>query len=222
MTELSDQLKIVVLRAAESGPGEWFRRCWPQHGIPFRGPAFRAAYAGCGRRLGDDPPALDAGECGSLIEAGIIMPGRWALSDFGRAALLVRALSMHAPDEHLALMAELFRKGDYREQAAVLMTLALPPDAARFVNLAVEACRTNVLDVFEAISCENRYPAAYFPEPNFNQLCMKALFMEVSLDRIHGLDDRRTPELSRMAADYASERRAAGRSVPDDIALLVD
>ncbi len=222
MTELSDRLKTVVLRAAANGPAEWFGRCWPQPGIPVRRAVFRAAYAGCGRRLGDDPPALDAGRRGWFIEAGMVMPERWTLSEFGRAALLLRALSIQDPDEHFALMAELFRKGDYREQAAVLKTLALAPDAVRFVDLAVEACRTNVLDVFEAICCENSYPAAYFPEPNFNQLCMKALFMEVPLDRLHGLDDRHTPELSRMAADYASERRAAGRSVPDDIALLVE
>ena len=48
------------------------------------------------------------------------------------------------------------------------------------------------------------------PEPNFNQMVLKALFTDVRLERIVGLDGRLTPELSRMAAAYASERRAAG------------
>jgi hypothetical protein len=222
MAALQDQLKAVVLRAAASRHGEWFERCWPRQEAPLRLTAFRAAFAGCGRRLGDDLPELEAGERETFVEAGVMFPERWSLSEFGRAALLIQAFSLLGEDEHLAFVTELYRRGDNREQCAVLKILTLAPNAARFAELAIDACRTNVLDVFEAISCENGYPAAHFPELNFNQLCMKALFMGVSLNRIQGMADRRTPKLSRMATDYASERRAAGRSVPDDIALLVD
>ena len=56
----------------------------------------------------------------------------------------------------------------------------------------------------EAIACENPYPARYFPELNFNQMVLKALFTGVALARIIGCDGRVTSELSRMAADYAS------------------
>ena len=49
---------------------------------------------------------------------------------------------------------------------------------------------------------------------------VKALFNEVRVARILGLDRRVTPELVRMADGYGSERRAAGRSVPDDIAVI--
>jgi len=51
-------------------------------------------------------------------------------------------------------------------------------------------------------------------------MLLKALFLDVSLARIIGLDGRRTPELERMACDYAAERRAAGRPVSDDLAHL--
>jgi hypothetical protein len=46
---------------------------------------------------------------------------------------------------------------------------------------------------------------------------MKAIFQGVSVRRIEGLEARITPELMRMAAGYASERRAAGRPVPADV-----
>jgi hypothetical protein len=49
---------------------------------------------------------------------------------------------------------------------------------------------------------------------------MKAIFMEVSIHRIEGLEARITPELTRMATSYASERRAAGRPVPPDATFL--
>jgi hypothetical protein len=99
--------------------------------------------------------------------------------------------------------------------------LPLLPDPARFVDVGAGACRTSVQSVFEGICCENPYPAAHFPPLNFNQMVLKALFTEASLDRIVGLAARITPELARMAGDYASERRAAGRSVPSDIERLL-
>ena len=71
--------------------------------------------------------------------------------------------------------------------------------------------------VFEAVVCENAFVAQHFPALNFNQAVLKAVFLGVSVRRIEGLEARITPELQRMAAGYASERRAAGRVVPADI-----
>ena len=51
---------------------------------------------------------------------------------------------------------------------------------------------------------------------------MKALFNGVRLERIVGLGARANAELTRMATDFAAERRAAGRSVPADIGLAHD
>jgi hypothetical protein len=79
-----------------------------------------------------------------------------------------------------------------------------------------------VQSVFEAIACENAYPARHFPDQNFNKLVLKAFFTGVGVARIVGLGGRRTAELRRMAEDYASERRAAGRSVPPDLGLVTE
>jgi hypothetical protein len=49
---------------------------------------------------------------------------------------------------------------------------------------------------------------------------IKSLFMELPLERVLGWRRRRNPELVRIAGDYEAERRAAGRAVPADIALL--
>ena len=77
-----------------------------------------------------------------------------------------------------------------------------------------------VTPIFEAIACENPFPSLYFSDESFNQMVLKAVFVGVSLERVVGLRARVTPELSRMAEDYAAERRAAGRTVPSDLALL--
>ena len=51
-------------------------------------------------------------------------------------------------------------------------------------------------------------------------MTLKSLYLGVSVLRIVGLEHRANPELARMAADYASERRVAGRPVPEEIALV--
>jgi hypothetical protein len=71
------------------------------------------------------------------------------------------------------------------------------------------------------VACENPYPARHFPDRNFNQMVLKALFNGVALVRIVGLSSRLNGELSRMAGDYANERRVAGRSIPSDISLAM-
>jgi hypothetical protein len=86
----------------------------------------------------------------------------------------------------------------------------------------VEAVRANVVPELEAIACENPFPARHFTELAFNQLVMKSLFNGISLRRIEGLAGRRSAELRRMVANYASERRAAGRAVPDDVSFVLE
>jgi hypothetical protein len=107
-----------------------------------------------------------------------------------------------------------------RDRRAVLRALPLLPDAGRFVAIALDACRSHIQPVFEAIACENPYPARHFLEASFNQMVLKALFTGVTLGRIAGLEGRITPELTRMALAYARERELAGRSVPADIGRL--
>jgi len=103
---------------------------------------------------------------------------------------------------------------------AVLRVLAALSEPSRFVELAVDACRTNVRDVFDAIALDNDFYARHVPDAAYFQMVVKALFVEAPLARIVGLADRTTPELVRMVRAFASERRAAGRTVPDDVMLV--
>ena len=141
--------------------------------------------------------------------------GTWGADEVARAALLVRGAASVSPEE-------LYDRGDNRERQAVLRALPLLADGERFLPLAIEACRTNVLTIFEAIACENDYPQRLFPEPNWNQMVLKAAFNGVALARIVGLDARKNAELARMATDFAAERRAAGRPVPADLPGIME
>lgn len=185
--------------------------------------AFISAFANASRHTGRAALALTPAEVGRLREVGLTWPlARWALDDLARAALLLRAAEvLDAPGLEAAVDGA-YRKGDTRERQAVLRALPLLPHPDRFLAVAVDAARSGVPPLFEAIACGNPYPAAHFPTLNFNHLVMQALVTGVALDRIVDLGARVTPELVRAANDYAAERRAAGRSVPADLDYITE
>jgi len=162
--------------------------------------AFYAAYTAALRKAGRD-----------AVHAG------WTAEDALRAALLLSLATVIDPAEFVVVAVECYERGDSREQQSWLKALPLLPDAERFVSVAVDACRTNIVPQFEAIACDNPYPALYFPELHFNQLFLKAMFVGVALERIVGLESRLNRELTRMALDFAAERRAAGERLPADL-----
>lgn len=181
---------------------------------------FFASYAGAGRRFAGGPPALSDAERAALAEAGVDAPEVWRLADLARGALLCSALDAAATIEHVAIAREAFLRGDNDERTALLRTLPLLLQPERFVELAIDACRTNVVDVFAALACDNPFPSKYLPDAAFNQLVLKTMFLELPVARIVGWRERNNAELKRMVGDYADERRAAGRSVPDGVAMI--
>jgi hypothetical protein len=216
-------LLLELARGATDAAGRaWLDAVVAGIRAPLDRDGFAAAYTVAARRVGRTAVAPAAEVRARLEAAGLPWPpeGRGA-DELSRAALLLRASVAVAAGELEGLVEDVYQRGDTRERQAVLRTLPLLPEPARFLPLAVEACRTSIQPLFEAIACENRYPAAHFPEPSFNQMVLKALFVGVPLARVVGLPDRITGELRRMAADYASERRAAGRPVPPDIGTLL-
>ena len=210
-----------ILWARVEGPARnWLEGAWPEADEAPAIVRFRAAFAGAARRLRGCQ--LRDEDVRTLTAAGVIGAGNWHIDNVARTALLRRALTTLPMDGHAEFVRQVYLRGDYREQAAVLHSLAFLPQPEQYLELAIDACRTNVLDVFEAIACENAYPAAHCPDANFNQVVLKAIFMAVLVGRIADLASRVTPELKRMVADFASERRAAGRAVPDDVDLIVN
>ena len=138
-----------------------------------------------------------------------------------RVAFAVGLSDTFGPVDLADVVTTLYRTGSVREQIALLRALPFLPAPETLVPLAREASRTNDVAVFSALACESSYPAAHLPDAAFDQLVLKALFIGVPLDRIVAIETRITPELQRMVADFASERRAAGRPVPADVPRLL-
>jgi hypothetical protein len=214
--EIATGLVSLVRARAQSAALAWFESALSALDAAGQRGHFLSVFAAAGRRLGREGVVLDGTESQLLETAGLSpFPIGLGLDECGRGALALLALQDLPLAECLDLASDLYHRGEVRERQALLRVLAYLPSPASFRELGVEACRTSTQSVFEAIACENPFAAAHFAEPSFNQMVLKAVFNGVALHRIAGLAKRVTPDLVRMAEDYAAERRAAGRSLPD-------
>ena len=146
-------------------------------------------------------------------------PGAERVEDDVRVRLLL-ALGRGLAGDADALSAEvhdLYRFGDADERRAVLLGLGHLEEAIgdRAVDLLHDALRTN--DPRLVAAALGTYAARLDPAA-WRQAVLKCLFVGVPLRLVAGLDrpDGSDDELRRMVADYAAERRAAGREVPAD------
>ncbi|WP_394835219.1 EboA domain-containing protein [Pendulispora rubella] len=212
MSEMAFRLEALLQKRGAEKPPEWSSR-----------DRFLADYSSLSRKLGKKPLALEENERAVLRANGIPWSlEAWGIDELGRVVALTRAARVVETNDFRELVETCYAQGDNRERTAVLRALPFLPDGELFVPLAVEACRSSVDTIFQAICCDNPFPARHFPEANYCQMVIKALFTGATVPRIVGLTERTSSELVRMANDFASERRAAGRAVPDDLEYLLN
>ncbi|WP_425827614.1 EboA domain-containing protein [Streptomyces fractus] len=128
-----------------------------------------------------------------------------------------RLLLLHAARADTATLSALYAQGTAAERRAVL--LALPhlvegPDARPLIEDALRANDTRLV-----AAAVGPYAAAHLPAHAWRHAVLKCLFTGVPVDAVARLADRTRGdgELARMLADFADERTAAGRAVPDDL-----
>jgi hypothetical protein len=91
------------------------------------------------------------------------------------------------------------------------------PFQPEMMERAIEGLRTNISSVFDAVALNNPYPSQYFDERAWNQMVLKAVFMQRPLYQIQNSDKRANAELAKILVDFAHERWAAGRTVMPEL-----
>jgi hypothetical protein len=71
--------------------------------------------------------------------------------------------------------------------------------------------------VYEAMAHRNPYPLEFFDEAAWNQMIVKAFFLDSSVWQIQGMDQRYNTDLSIMLIKLVQERWAAGRFIAPEI-----
>lgn len=137
------------------------------------------------------------------------------LLQIARMYLLIKVLE--ADEEFFSeKVANIIEVADTSELVTFLKFLILLPNAEKYKMVAVDALRTNISPVFNALAYNNPYPSSYFDDRQWNQMFLKTAFMQGNLSAILNIDKRANKDLARIISDYAHERWAAGRDIDPD------
>lgn len=143
-------------------------------------------------------------------------PGFWSIDELGRM-FLVLSIAKREKEDFLDKLEKTFVSSDMGEAVALYKGLPILPYPEALQDRAAEGIRSNMTSVFNAVALRNPYPAEYLDEAAWNQLVLKALFVESPLYLIQGIDKRANRTLAEMLVDYAHERWAADRSVSPEL-----
>jgi hypothetical protein len=178
---------------------------------------FFTSFSAAPRHTGKEPLGLTAKEQeqAEKLRAGWT-PAHWSVDQLARA-FLVLTIAEKDKEKFLELLDKTFVSSDMGEAEALYQTLPILPYPEELTDRAAEGIRSNMTSVFNAVALRNPYPAEYMDEDAFNQVVLKALFVESPLYLIRGIDDRRNAKLAEMLVDYAHERWAAERSVSPEL-----
>lgn len=168
------------------------------------------------RRLGKADLELSEAD---LADAEAARPGwdprGWSLDEAARILILLETGS--ANTSFAERFTQLCRTSDVGEAIALYRGLPLYADPESLEAQAAEGVRSNMRAVFEAVAHNNPYPREVFDEDRWNQMVLKALFVDSTLAPIQGLEARANPKLAAILIDYAHERWAAGRKVSPEL-----
>lgn len=140
----------------------------------------------------------------------------WSTGDLSRTYLLL-CIAEKDKKTFLDWIEKTFISSDMGEAVALHQALPVLPYPEELTDLAAEGVRSNMTSVFNAIALRNPFPADYMDKDAWNQMVLKALFVESPLYLIQGIDQRANEKLARMLVDYAHERWAADREVSPEL-----
>lgn len=129
----------------------------------------------------------------------------------------VRTLILRRAAADVATLTRLYQQGAAAERRAVLLALPHLVPGPEAVPLVEDALRTNDTTIVEA--AVGPYAADHLDPHAWRHAVLKCLFTGVPVAAVAGAERRAhgDAELARMLTDFASERTAAGRSVPPDL-----
>ena len=137
----------------------------------------------------------------------------WTVDELSRVAFMTTL----PVENNQAILDKLFDTADMRESVALFKGLFFLDNAEAFIMRAIDGLRTNITHVFDAIALDNVFPSLYFEEAPWNQMVLKAIFMQRPIYRIFDLDQRKNKTLALILQDYAHERWAAHRQVSPEL-----
>ncbi|MBX2871345.1 MAG: EboA domain-containing protein, partial [Saprospiraceae bacterium] len=137
----------------------------------------------------------------------------WTVDELSRVVFM----SCLPTENNQVILDKLFDTADMRESVALFKGIYFLDNAEEFILRSIDGLRTNITPVFDAIALDNVFPSLHFEEAPWNQMVLKAIFMQRPIYRIYDLDKRRNKTLALILQDYAHERWSAHREVSPEL-----
>jgi hypothetical protein len=128
-----------------------------------------------------------------------------------------RVLILHTARADTDALTRVYSQGTAAERRSVLHALPHLVEGPDALPLVEDALRTNDTSILAA--AVGPYAARHLAPHQWRHAVLKCLFTGVPVEEIADLERRAhaDAELARMLRDYAAERTAAGRRVPEDL-----
>lgn len=175
------------------------------------------AFSQASRYFKKEPNRLsqtDLAEAEQLV--GGFRPDTWNRLQTARTYLLLHFEAKDA-QHFIKTLDRLLGSADMYEQEAIYAALPILPYQDNLKLRAAEGLRTNITSVFDAIALNNPYPAKYLDELAWNQMVIKAFFLQRPIYQMVDADSRANEDLAKILIDYAHERWAASREVMPEL-----
>lgn len=208
--------ELIETRLGESPAGAWLRE---QLTAPSA-EAYRTVMPLIGRKLGSRPLIAgfaDRDTARLETPLGPMKLGHWKVAEAARTLLLSE--SCHGADTPFTALFSLYNDGDTDTRAAAVraMNFVEDQDVEAGMALVNDAGRTYLDALLSAAWVQNPWSSKHLSDEQFRKAVLKALFCEVPVDDFIGLESRADAELATSLCEYADEREAAGRAVPDAV-----
>lgn len=151
---------------------------------------------------------------------GAMGVGRWRLDTAARIWLLAGAAQREAAP-YKALFELYDRSGTPTRMACLhAINFIVDPDPAGALEMIADAGRTYLEELMDAAWCDNPFATAHMTIEQFRKAVLKALFCDVDVSRFLRLEERADADLAASLCEFADEREAAGRPVPDTVWIV--
>jgi len=148
---------------------------------------------------------------------GQLPVGHWRVDE--AALVLLLAESAETMKSPFSTLFSFYDSGDTGTRVAALRALNFVTDdnVSAGLDLVHDAGRTYLQELMEAAWCNNPFSNQNLSNTEYRKAFLKALFCDVPVDGFMDLEKRADSEMAASLHDFADEREAAGRSVPDAV-----
>jgi hypothetical protein len=175
------------------------------------------------RRVGRRPLVASFAERGSVRVEGVhgsMLVGDWTTDLCVRILLLAQQADCTTSAN--AALFEAYDRGESATRVATIRALNFveDEDVDRGIELVMDGHRTYLYELMMAAWSNNPFSSGNVSQTIYRKAVLKAIFCDVPTDGFIGLLDRADEEMAQSMADFADERMAAGRTVPDVVWIV--